>query len=154
MNADYDLFDKSEWRVYLISGAIRMNRPSVVKWMFHNGWFDYVTAEKCARVGLVEVILWMWIQRFPFCEVNQAGYDPTIRKYFSCWQDIWSLNTTAITDHYSDYSSNKKLFIIKVSGRSWETENHVLRQEFWDDDEYNYNFELVWKGMGFKVGHC
>ena len=40
MNADYNLFDKSEWRVYIISGAIRMNRPLVVEWMFCNGWFD------------------------------------------------------------------------------------------------------------------
>jgi hypothetical protein len=121
--------------------------------MFHNGWFDYVTAEKCAKIGLVEVILWMWIHRFPFCEVDQAGNDPTIRKYFSRSMDIWSLNTTAITDHYSDYNPSKKLFIMKVSGCRWETAKHNLRQEFWDDDMYNYNFELVWKGLGFKVAH-
>jgi hypothetical protein len=46
-----------------------------------------------------------------------------------------------------------KCCIAKVSGHRWESTKHVLRQEFWDDDEYNYNFELVWKGMGFKVAH-
>jgi hypothetical protein len=126
MNADYNLFDKLEWRVFIISGTIRMNWPLVVKWMFHNGWFDYVTAEKCAKIGLVEVILWMWIHRFPFCELDQAGYDPTIQKYFCCWRDIWSLNTLAITDHYGDYDPNKALFKIKVYARHRESYKHFL----------------------------
>jgi hypothetical protein len=150
MNADYNLFRQSDWRVYLISGAIRMNQPSVVKWMFRNGWFDYVTAEKCAKIGLVEVILWMWIHRFPFC----AGYDPTIKKYFCRQGDIWYINTREIEDHYDDRNPNKANFRTKVYGRNRESYKHVLRDEFWDDDEYDYNFEVVagtWYHQGFKL---
>jgi hypothetical protein len=140
--------------VFIISGAIRMNQPSVVKWMFHNGWFDYVTAEKCAKIGLVEVILWMWIHRFPFCEVDEAGYDPTIRKYFCRCGDIWYLNTREIVDHYDNRNTyNKADFRTKVYGHDKESYKHVLQNEFWDDDEYNYNFEVAWNGypLGFKL---
>jgi hypothetical protein len=67
---------------YIISGAIRMNRPLVVQWMFSNGWFNYVMADKCAKMGLVEVILWMWIRTFPFLDENEDEYDPTLLNYF------------------------------------------------------------------------
>jgi hypothetical protein len=149
MNADYNLFRELDWRVFFISGAIRMNQPSVVKWMFRKGWFDYVTAEKCTKIGLVEVILWMWIHRFPFC----AGYDPTIRKYFCRSGDIWYLDTLEIDDHYHRYNSHKADFTTKVYGRDNESYKHVLRHEFWDDDEYDYNFEVACKGypLGFKL---
>jgi hypothetical protein len=125
-----------------------MNRPSVVKWMFRNGWFDYVMADKCAKIGLVEVILWMWIHRFPFC----TGYDPTIRKYFCRICDIWYVDTLEITDHYHRNNTHKAAFTTKVYGRDKESYKHVLRNEFWDDDEYNYNFEVVVEGMGYHPG--
>jgi hypothetical protein len=76
-----------------------------------------------------KLVLLMWIHRFPFCEVDQVGYDPTIRKYLSRRMDTWNLNFVAITDHYSECNPNKYFFIMKVSGHMWECYEHVLRQE-------------------------
>jgi hypothetical protein len=139
MNADYNLFDKSEWRLYIISGAIRMNRPLVVEWMFCNGWFDYVTAEKCAKMGLVEVILWMWIRTFPFLDENEDEYDPKLLNYFWVKGDIWSLNTQAIIKTY-DYSVlSRTNFEVKVYSCLKESYKHVLREDFWDHGVSYYN---------------
>ena len=74
-------FDKSEYRLYLISGAIRNNRPDVVEWMFANDWFWYVSTEKCAKHGHVEVIMWMWLHG-SFHELGSDVYDPTLAKFF------------------------------------------------------------------------
>jgi hypothetical protein len=114
MNADYNLFDKLGWRVYIISGAIRMNRPLVVEWMFSNGWFDYVMADKCAKMGLVEVILWMWVCTFPFLDEKEDEYDPTLLNYFWVKGDIWSLNIQAIINTYDRLLCNKTFFVCKV----------------------------------------
>jgi hypothetical protein len=115
MNANYNLFHKSEWRVYLISGAIRMNRPLVVEWMFCNGWFDYITAHKCAKLGLVEVILWMWIRTFPFLDDNEDEYNPTLVNFFRKKGDIWLLNIQAIIDSYHvSLLSQQTFFVRKV----------------------------------------
>jgi hypothetical protein len=139
LNADYHLFDKSEWRVYLISGAIRMNRPLVVEWMFSNGWFDYVTADKCAGMGLVEVILWMWIRMFPFLDENEDEYDPTLLNYFWVKGDIWSFNARAIMrTRYYTYLPSKQ-FEVEVYSRLKESYEHVLREEFWDHGVSYYN---------------
>ena len=139
MNADYNLFDKSEWRVYLISGAIRMNRPLVVEWMFSNGWFDYVTADKCAEMGLVEVILWMWIRTFPFLDENEDEYDPNLINYFWVKGDIWSFDTQAIirTKDYTYLPTTR--FEVKVNSRLRESHEHVLREDFWDHGVSYYN---------------
>jgi hypothetical protein len=130
MNADYNIFDKSEWRVYLISGAIRMNRPLVVEWMFSNGWFDYVTADKCAEKGLVEVILWMWIHTFPFLDENEDKYDPNLINYFGVKGDIWSFDTGAVIRTY-DYTYLPTMYLqtmfeVKVCSRLRESHEHVL----------------------------
>jgi hypothetical protein len=139
MNADYNLFDKSEWRVYIISGAIRMNRPLVVEWMFSNGWFNYVTADKCAKMGLVEVILWMWIRTFPFLDENEDEYDPTLLNYFWVKGDIWSINIQAIINTYDRWLRNQTTFVHKVYFRLRESYEHVLREDFWDHGVSYYN---------------
>jgi hypothetical protein len=140
MNADYNLFDKSEWRVYLISGAIRMNRPLVVEWMFCNGWFDYITAHKCAKMGLVEVILWMWIRTFPFLDDNEDEYDPTLLNYFWVKGDIWSLDIQAIIGSYDNsLRRQQRFFVGKVYVRVMESYKHVLREDFWDHGVSYYN---------------
>jgi hypothetical protein len=126
MNADYNLFDKLEWRVYIISGAIRMNRPLVVEWMLFNGWFDYITADKCAKMGLVEVILWMWIRMFPFLDENEDEYDPKLLNYFWVKGDIWSLNTQAIINTYDNCLPSRTTFEVKVYSRLRESYEHVL----------------------------
>ena len=69
-----------DWRLPLISGAILMNCPDVLEWMFANDWFCDVTADLCAHYGCVEVILWMWIHG-PFHELDSDRYDPTLAKY-------------------------------------------------------------------------
>jgi hypothetical protein len=67
--------------VFLISGAIRLNRPKVVRWMFEQGWFDCVTADIWARRGLVEVMVWMWLSG-KFIHHDKDTYDPTLSKYW------------------------------------------------------------------------
>jgi hypothetical protein len=88
-----ETFHKSEYRLCLILGAIRNNRPDVVEWMFVNNWFWYVSAEKCAKHGHVEVIMWMWLHG-SFHELGSDVYNPTLAKFFmmmahQTWQQ-WS----------------------------------------------------------------
>jgi hypothetical protein len=92
-----DVFDKSEYRLYLISGAIRTNHPNVVNWMFANDWFWYVTADKCAQLGAVEVIVWMWL-RGSFSDLDSDDYDTTLAKYFD--GDGFTLKADEVRKHY------------------------------------------------------
>jgi hypothetical protein len=126
LNADYNLFDESEWRVYLISGAIRMNWPLVLEWMFSNGWFDFVTADKCAKMGLVEVILWTWIRTFPFLDEIEDKYNPNLINYFWVKGDIWSFDTQAVirTKDYTYLPTTR--FEVKVCSHLRESHEHVL----------------------------
>jgi hypothetical protein len=70
----------------------------MVNWMFANDWFWYVTADKCAKLGAVEVIVWMWLHG-SFSDLDSDDYDPTLAKYFG--GDGFTLNADEVRKHYN-----------------------------------------------------
>jgi hypothetical protein len=69
-------------RMYVISWAIRMNLPKVLKKLCTHGWFENTNADMFAEHGQVEVLLWLGLQGFcDFCsprfhDALTAFYDP------------------------------------------------------------------------------
>jgi len=131
-------FDKSEYRLYLISGAIRNNRPDVVEWMFANDWFLYVSADKCALHGHVDVIVWMWLHGV-FSDLESDYYDPTLAKYF-IFKEIGPLNILAVKQYVASIWPSYMFFpesaTLKIETRFRECDQHVYKPEFW-----GFNFE-------------
>jgi hypothetical protein len=96
-------------------------------------------SDKCAEMGLVEVILWMWIRTFPFLDENEDEYDPKLLNYYWVKGDIWSLNTQAIINTYDNCLPSRTTFEVKVYSRLRESYEHVLREDFWDHGVSYYN---------------
>jgi hypothetical protein len=65
---------------YIISWAIRMNLPTVLKKLYTNGWFVGIDADMLVTQGQVEGLMWMGLQGF--CDFSSPKYDEYLTVYF------------------------------------------------------------------------
>jgi len=74
--------------------------------MFANDWFSYVSADKCAENGHVDVIVWMWLHG-SFSDLESDYYDPTLAKYFN---ENEPLNILAVKQYVSSVWPSYMIF--------------------------------------------